>query len=116
MASAQQTKRRSINGFVNDLTLEIDQQEDAFKRERRMLTEARRELELRNEEVSVLRNTVRQLETELNVVSKHNVHLAALATPPNNTFLLSAEAFDSEMGRMDELYRAMEIEVDLALS
>ena len=49
LASAQQTKRRSINGFVNDLTLEIDQQNDAFKRERRMLSETKRELWLRNE-------------------------------------------------------------------
>ena len=49
LASAQQTKRRSINGFVIDLTLEIDQQNDAFKRERRMLSEAKRELWLRNE-------------------------------------------------------------------
>lgn len=58
----QQTKRKVINGFVAELTYELENSEELLLKERKMLEEMRRNLQLANEDNQALRMKNRALE------------------------------------------------------
>ena len=73
--NVQQTKRKVINGFVAELTYELENSEELLLKERRMQEEMRRSLQLSNEENQGLRLKSRALENEMSAVMLENRQL-----------------------------------------
>ncbi len=71
----QQTKRKVINGFVTELTSELESSEQLLAKERCMHDEMRRNLEASHNEVHALRASNRALEAELNALMAENRQL-----------------------------------------
>lgn len=125
----QQTKRKLINGFVAELTGELDNSEGLLLKERRMLEDLRRSLQASHEEVLALKTANRALEAEMGAVLSENRQLLrelsdlqarkdALeegwveAGCRRSALGRLAQAEEEEFLLMDQIYRQIEAELE----